>query len=213
MTQPKKARLSREERLALARAEQRTKNVENFKLRIARDKAKLVVREPWDVVRLSEHVDGPLFGRQEEAYTMLEMLQRAERSREQLANALENLGRAVAEAQLVVSGERNSYSTSPVQGRGNEVDALYARYHTERELASMYARTLGLYCPALTTQAEQRKRDQRVSMTVAQVGDTWTVVRDGRQVAGFSQYATEEDAWVAFAASVGGEYWADGGAL
>lgn len=197
---------AQEKREAAAQAKRREQAVLEFQAKVARE------REQTVVARASDLLNGAV--RSTLAPAMRDLvwnaLDRAESAREDFARQVSFLAYSLADANKALA-EGRYYAGTLVQGRGNEVDAAYARCHVAREHAREVCRTFDIYCAALYDRADATARATRMSYVVAFVacGDSshWRVVHtdaEGVQRAvceagpagSSSIYGSEEEAWL-----------------
>jgi len=178
-------RQTREERQAADEQARREREAAEFRQAVGAERAKIVVEGSRGSLRRAFAADGD----QKQANLLYAALYNVERFRAEvdtklrwLRSSLDDLDRSLARG--------DNYSSSPVGGRGSELDAAWASYTASRDAAKWIADALNVYCPMLDTTAGQARRATMLAVTVerrlrsvSHADDTvdtgWRLMRDG----------------------------------
>jgi hypothetical protein len=191
-------------------AKLRAEKIAAFRRRVELERTQVTVEKAWDVMKLGETVSSPLFGQNATVELLYTALEAAFDARKEYERQLEYLRERVVRAQAELA-EGYSYSSLPVQSRGNETDAAHATYITAVKLAYAVVRSVRVvYVPALSGQRQREQRAERLRYFVTSTDAGWSLLDTNADVPAAiattghnGVYETEEAAWMAFMALVG----------
>jgi hypothetical protein len=191
-----------EEKRQQAAAAEFERAAKGYRAQYLKARAQHVAVEPYDVLRLSATVDGPLFGKEDMAGILYDALSRFDQARRDFRSGCERLQENMERTlQQVADGHYYSASSGPVQSRGVDVDVAYAVMTTAAGTAAQLSRAAGVFCPMLYGQQANDKRALMLAHSVQAVTEGYVVVAPDGVASG--RFGTELEAYAKLAEVMG----------